>query len=296
MLRARYRIAALADSEGVSIVRPVCGVENFAEETLASALGLEYPCNEILFCVAHAADDVVPLVRRLIAAHPDVPARLLVGNDPVSINPKLNNMVKGWTAAKHPWIVMADSNVLMTRDYLLRLVQTWQADTGLVSSPSVGCAAASIWAEIECDFLNTYQARWQCFVDSIGLGFAQGKTMLWRKDILESGGGIRALASEAAEDAAATKLVRRQGLRVRLVAQTVRATAWLSHWAAEVWCRQVRWARLRRVSFPHFFAPEIASGAAFPAFVALLAADLELDVACASALLVLMILYGMEAA
>jgi ceramide glucosyltransferase len=54
----------------------------------------------------------VPLVRKLIAAHPEVPARLLIGDDPVGINPKLNNIVKGWVAAKYPWIVMADSNVL----------------------------------------------------------------------------------------------------------------------------------------------------------------------------------------
>jgi ceramide glucosyltransferase len=51
------------------------------------------------------------------------------------------------------------------------------------------------------------------------MGFAQGKTMLFRRDLLKSAGGIRALAFEAAEDAAATKLVRKTGLRVRVVDQ-----------------------------------------------------------------------------
>ena len=209
----RVRVAGITAPEpkdigGVTIVRPVCGVENFAEETLASAFRLDCPRYEILFCAAHSADDAIPLVRRLIAAHPEVPARLLVGNDHISNNPKLNNIVKGWHAARYPWIVMADSNVLMPRDYLGRLIRAWRAGTGLVSSPAVGCAPGNIWAEVECDFLNTYQARWQCFADSITLGFAQGKTMLWRQDILERGGGIGALAAEVAEDAAATKLQR----------------------------------------------------------------------------------------
>jgi len=120
--------------------------------------------------------------------------------------------------------------------------------------------AASVWAELECAFLNTYQARWQCFADSVGLGFAQGKTMLWRREILERGGGIHALARELAEDAAATKLVGRQGLRVRLVARPFgqplgRRTL------AEVWQRQIRWARLRRDTFKLFFAVEIFAGA-----------------------------------
>jgi hypothetical protein len=39
----------------------------------------------------------------------------------------------------------------------------------------------NIWAEIEGAFLNTYQARWQCFADEIGLGFAQGKQRTLRR-------------------------------------------------------------------------------------------------------------------
>ena len=264
----RVRVTGVAAPErkdigGVTIVRPVCGLENFAEETLASAFRLDYPRYEIIFCAAHGGDDAIPLVRRLIAAHPDVPARLLVGNDHISNNPKLNNIVKGWNAARYPWVVMADSNVLMPRDYLGRLVRAWRADTGLVSSPAVGCAPENIWAELECDFLNTYQARWQCFADSITLGFAQGKTMLWRHDILEREGGIGALAAEVAEDAAATKLVRKQGLRVRLVDQLFEQPLGYRT-AAEVWHRQVRWARMRRDTFKLYFVMELLAGSIAP--------------------------------
>jgi ceramide glucosyltransferase len=163
--------------EGISIIRPVCGVENFSEETLLSGFHLDHPRYELLFCAAQASDPVVPLVRRLIELHPHVPARLLIGNECISANPKLNNVVKGWVATSYPWIVMADSNVLMPPDYLHRLLTTWRADTALVSSPAIGCSPGNMWAELECAFLNTYQARWQCFADSMGMGFAQGKTM-----------------------------------------------------------------------------------------------------------------------
>ena len=258
-------------AEGVSIVRPLCGIENFSQATLASTFDLDHPSYEILFCAAHGADPVLPLVRRLITDHPDVPARLLLGNGFISTNPKLNNVVKGWEAARHAHIIMADSNVLMPPDYIRRLLAAWDSSTGLVCSPPVGCAPAGVWAELECAFLNTYQARWQCFADSLGFGFAQGKTMLWRRDILERGGGIRALARELAEDAAATKLVGRQGLRVRLVARPFgqplgRRTL------AEVWQRQIRWARLRRDTFKLFFAVEIFAGAIPPLLAAMLVA------------------------
>src|SRR3984957_13155888 len=81
----------------VSLVRPLCG--------------LDFSGYEVLFCVAPSKDPVVPLVEDLIAEHPAVNARLLFGNERVNNNPKLNNMLKGWHAARHDWVVFADSNV-----------------------------------------------------------------------------------------------------------------------------------------------------------------------------------------
>src|SRR3984957_6105482 len=251
----------------VSLVRPLCGLDNYAAETLRSTFDLDYPHCEILFCVASANDPVVPLVEVLIAEHPSANARLLVGDDRVSRNPKLNNVVKGWRAARHDWIVLADSNVLMPRDYIEQLFAPWRADTGLVASPPVGCRPQGIWAELECAFLNTYQARWQYVVDSFGYGFAQGKTMLWRRADLDRAGGIEALGKEVAEDAAATKIVRDAGLKVRLIDRPL-AQPLGRRSAAEVWNRQLRWARLRRASFLIYFLPEILSGGLPPMIAA----------------------------
>ena len=247
----------------VSLVRPLCGIDNYAADTLSSTFALDYPHYEILFCVASAKDPVIPLVKKLMAENPPRGARLLIGDDRVSPNPKLNNVVKGWRAARHDWIVIADSNVLMPSDYIQRLFSSWRADTGLVASPPIGCRPSGFWAEVECAFLNSYQARWQYIVDTIGFGFAQGKTMLWRRADLEAAGGIEALGKEVAEDAAATKAVRDAGLKVRLVDRAF-AQPLGRRSAAEVWNRQLRWARLRRASFLPYFLPEALSGAVLP--------------------------------
>jgi ceramide glucosyltransferase len=251
----------------VSIVRPVCGLDNFLEETLRTSFELEYPRYEVIFCIASPRDPAIAVVQELIAAHPRCDARLFVGDDCISQNPKLNNCVKGWRAAKYDWIIMADSNVLMPSDYIGRLLGAWQPDTGLVCSPPVGCRPAGFWAGLECAFLNTYQVRAQYVADSLGLGFAQGKTMLWRRADLERAGGIAALASEIAEDAASTKIVRAAGLRVRLSAPPFQQPLGRRR-LTEVWRRQTRWARLRRSSFPLYFVPEIVGGAFFPLIAA----------------------------
>ena len=260
------------DGPPVSIVRPLCGIDNFLEETLRTSFMLRYANFELIFCVASPRDAAIPIVRQLMAAYPQVRARLLIGDDRVNLNPKLNNCVKGWRASSHPWVAIADSNVLMPADYLQRLFAAWRADTGLVCSPPAGCRPEGFWANLECAFLNTYQARAQYFADTLGIGFAQGKTMLWRRADLEAAGGITALGAEIAEDAAATKIVRAAGLRVRLTDAPFGQPLGRRS-LKEVWQRQTRWARLRRACFPLFFLPEILGGAVLPVLLAGYAAE-----------------------
>lgn len=282
-VRCRRADPALSTAlPSVSLVRPVCGIDNFDEETLRSSFALDYPDYEIVFCAARGDDPVIGLVRALMLQHPERPSRLLIGDDRISANPKLNNVFKGWNAARHEWIVMADSNVLMPPDYIQRLMSRWRdGDTGLVCSPPVGSKPANFWAEVECAFLNTFQARWQFVADAAGIGFAQGKSMLFRKDIVERGGGIRRLGAELAEDAATTKLIHEAGLNVRLVGNAFEQPLG-NRSARQIWARQARWAKLRRLTFPLFYAPEILSGAALPTLAAIfVTADTGFDIPAA---------------
>jgi ceramide glucosyltransferase len=101
----RWRPRPLAQQPSVlpavSIVRPVCGLEHFLEETLRSSFELAYPRFELIFCVASARDPAIAVIERLIASRRDIAARLIEGDERVSRNPKLNNCVKGWRAARY---------------------------------------------------------------------------------------------------------------------------------------------------------------------------------------------------
>src|ERR1700730_17995816 len=63
----------------ISLLRPVCGDENFLAETLGSSFRLDHPDYEILFCAARQDDPAVPVVRRLLAANPEATAQPLIG-------------------------------------------------------------------------------------------------------------------------------------------------------------------------------------------------------------------------
>ena len=260
--RPRNRKAP-AKAPAVSIVRPLRGIEAFSEETLAASFDLDYPKYEILFCVQSPGDPIIPLVERLIAAHPEREARLLVGDDYVSVNPKLNNCVKGWDAARYDYIILADSNALPPRDYIQTMLAAFRDNTAMTVSMPIGSRPKGFFGLVECAILNTFQARWQYGAEWVGLAFAQGKNMMWRREVLDRAGGIRALGAEIAEDAASTKVIWSQKMEVRLVdmpfeqplgARTLR----------EVYSRHVRWARLRRVTFPTYFVPEFMNGSFAP--------------------------------
>ncbi len=256
-----------AQAPFITLLRPVCGLDPLDAETLGSSFGLDYPRFEVLFCVADGNDPVVGVVQALIAAHPEISARLLVGEDRVSANPKLNNLEKGWQAARGEVIVMADSNLLLPRDYLWRLLVVRGSEVGLVSSPPVGIRPDGAWAELECAFLNSNQARVQLLADTLGFGFAQGKTLMWERGFLEARGGLAALGQRLAEDVAATRLVRGAGKRVALSRRPFGQPIGRRS-LRQVWARQLRWAKVRREGFPGLFAGEILNGSV----VALLAA------------------------
>lgn len=273
----------------ITLLRPVCGLDPFDAETLGSSFTQDYPSYEVVFCVARRDDPVVTLVEALMDRHPHVTARLLIGDSRITGNPKLNNLQKGWQSTSAEWIAMADSNLLLPKDYLQTLVSTWRQDSGLVSAPPIGIRPQGFAASLECAFLNGNQARLQLAADSLGMGFAQGKTLFWRRDLLDRAGGLQALGKDMAEDAAATKLVRDLGWRVTLTPRPFAQPIGRRSFGA-VWARQLRWSRVRRDGFPRLFLSEVLNTPLLPALA------LALTVGPLAAAVLLLALYAAELA
>jgi cellulose synthase/poly-beta-1,6-N-acetylglucosamine synthase-like glycosyltransferase len=64
---------------GVSIIRPLKGLDPNIFENLESSFTQEYPLFEILLAVADADDPVLPVARELCAKYPQVNARIIIG-------------------------------------------------------------------------------------------------------------------------------------------------------------------------------------------------------------------------
>lgn len=272
--RRQRRDPDVADCPFITLLRPVCGLDRHDERTLRSSFDLDWPAYEIIFCAARADDPAVPVVRRLIAEHPHASARLLIGEDRISGNPKLNNLAKGWQAAGADRVVMADANLLLPRSYFRQLLQVESEGCGLVSSPPIGTEPEGLWAEVEAAFLNGNQARLQLAADELGYGFAQGKTLMWHRSFLDQVGGLGRLGQTMAEDVAATRVVRAHGLRVRLSREPFAQPIGRRSLRA-VWSRQLRWSKVRREGFPLLFLLEPLNGPLVPMTLAAVAGGPE---------------------
>lgn len=277
----------------ISVVRAVNGLEYDVERCLESGFLLEDPDYELIFCAHDESDPAVPLVKSLMARHPRVAASLLCGNSEISRNPKLNNLAKSWTSTTGEWVLYSDGNTVLPPDHLSRHGNAWTSTSGVVSAAPIGTKPQGFWAEVECAYLNQYQARWYLMAAALGLGYCNGKSLMVRRADLVAAGGLQALASDLAEDVALTKLAWAQGRHVtavfRLIEQPLGQRS-----AAIVLNRQARWARIRRLGYTTEFSCEVFSSSLLPiAAVGLLAYGLGGPVAMAIGAQILL-WYGAE--
>src|SRR4051794_21122847 len=109
--RARAVIHAGNDSEAVSVLKPVAGIDDGLENNLRTFFEQDYPRYEIVFGVQGEEDPALDLVRRLMREHPGVDARVVVHDGGCGINPKVSNLRAMLTAARHDLMVVSDSNI-----------------------------------------------------------------------------------------------------------------------------------------------------------------------------------------
>jgi ceramide glucosyltransferase len=78
---------------GVSVIKPLCGVDSALKSNLETFFTMKYPFYELLFCVESSNDGAVEVCQNLIAKYPKVDARLFItGDTKIGLNPKINNM------------------------------------------------------------------------------------------------------------------------------------------------------------------------------------------------------------
>lgn len=78
-LPSRLSSLSPASVPGVTIIRPLCGLDNNLYNTLESVMKLDYPKYEVLFALQDEKDEALPVVRMVMEKYPDVAAKVIIG-------------------------------------------------------------------------------------------------------------------------------------------------------------------------------------------------------------------------
>src|SRR5262245_20595492 len=76
----------------VSILKPLCGLDDELEENLESFAKLDYPCYEVLLGVRNRKDNAYPLARKMARRHPRR-MRVVIQRGQPGLNPKVNQLI-----------------------------------------------------------------------------------------------------------------------------------------------------------------------------------------------------------
>jgi len=231
----------------VSILKPVRGLDPHFDEAIRSHAALDYPEYEVLFGVETEDDPAAGEIRRLMAAHPEAPFRLAVCPTEAP-NRKAGVLERLAREARHPVLVINDSDVRVEPDYLSRVVAPLaDPGTGVVTCLYRG-RADSTPARWEALGVATDFAPSVLVAQLVGVReFGLGSTLAVRAEDLERAGGFGAIAGYIADDYQLARRITETGLRVHLSSLVVETTLGAESWG-EVWRHQVRWHRTIRVS------------------------------------------------
>lgn len=256
--RSARELAAVAvePTFGVSILKPLRGTDPRQYAGFASHCQQHYPGQyELLFGVTTLQDPAVAAVARLRVEFPDVAIRVIECTERLGANGKVSSLAQMLPHAQYEYIVVNDSDILVSPDYLTRIMQPFAAPNsggkplGLVTVPYIGQAEGTLWSKLEALGVSTDFIPGVLAARALegGLRFGLGSTLATTRAALVAIGGFEALVEQLADDYELGARLYAAGYRVELVPETV-ATSVPAYSFRGFADHQLRWSRSTRDS------------------------------------------------
>jgi ceramide glucosyltransferase len=201
----------------VTVLKPLHGAEPDLAARLAVLCRQDYAGPVQIVCGARG--DLAPAtaaVREVNAAFPDA-IELVADQRSHGTNGKVSNLANMLPRARYDTIVLSDSDIVVERDYLRRVVAlVAEPDVGAVTCLYYGIGDAGLWSRISALATNTHflpQA-----ITALGLRLGKpccGATLALHRSMLDRIGGFAAFADALADDYAIGAAVRAAGYEVK---------------------------------------------------------------------------------
>ena len=203
-----------ATTPTVTFLKPLHGDDTGLFDNLMSFAEQRYAGTVQIVCgVADAHDPAVAVVERLRGSAATRNLDLTIDATLHGANRKVSNLINMAPRIRHEIVVISDSDIRVTPDYLARVVAALQQPrVGAVTCLYHGVAAGGPWSQLGALFINAQ------FLPSVVLGLASGlaqpcfgSTIALMRSTLDAIGGFAAFADRLDDDYAIGAAVRERG-------------------------------------------------------------------------------------
>jgi ceramide glucosyltransferase len=206
-----------ADAPPVTVLKPLHRAEPDLAQRLAALCRQDYTGPVQIVCGAQG--DLAPATAAVRAVNADFPdaVELVAEQRRHGTNGKVSNLANMLPRARYDTIVLSDSDIVVERDYLRRVVGLLaEPDVGAVTCLYYGIGGAGLWSRVSALATNAHflpQA-----ITALGLRLGKpccGATIALRRSMLDRIGGFAAFADVLADDYAIGVAVRAAGYEVK---------------------------------------------------------------------------------
>lgn len=257
----RLVLAQIAERPGftppLTLLKPLHGADPGLESYLETFFTQDYPAYEILFCARTANDEGLETARRVAARHPQIPVQFLfTGGQPDYINAKVASMELMEAHAAHDILVISDSDVRVTPEYLRSVALPFadQRVGGMCCLYRGVAAEGGLWARLEAVGMSVEMSAGVLAARVMeGMQFTLGPTMAFRRETIRRMGGFKVTADYCADDFILGNETHKQGQTVILSHHVIDHMVLHSGLVGSL-KHQVRWMKSTRFSRPkgHF--------------------------------------------
>lgn len=268
---------------GISILKPLCGVDDDLEANLEQFASLDYPNYEVILGVKDMRDPAYAVARAVVARWPHVMRLALQVGEP-GLNPKVNQLITLASEARHGLWVISDSNVRVAPGYLGEIAEGFaDPEVGCVTHPIAGIGERTVGSLLDNLHLASSAAAGVIAAKRMAdKDIVVGKSMALRREDVEALGGFFSVKDVLAEDfVIGLWVTRKLGKRVK-VARTPVFNVSLKKRVGDFFKRYVRWSVIHHSSVGTL--TYLAQGLLNPVPLALLSAVLEPGVPAFAAL------------
>jgi len=244
-MRERSRETRTGVSPPVSILRSLKGLDPQMYLAFRSHCLLDYDKYEVLFGVSDLNDPALELVEKLQEEFPLRQLRVVHCPEVLGLNGKVSNLAQMLPQARHEHIVINDSDIVVPRDYLQRVLTPMaKPGVGMVTMLYRGIAGKTLASRLEALGLSTDFAGGVLVARALerGIRFGLGATIATTKTLLREIGGLEPLADYLGDDYELGARTAAAGYKVEL-ADIVVETALPDYTFRDFWSHQMRWAR-----------------------------------------------------